>query len=257
MSSSKALPKFQTRKRNQYPCEVAVWCRTSASVARDCALALCQRYKVPSTSITVFIESKDDLPTYMKVLLPGSYHRLVAIGASGFDFINSIHDFYPIGCHLVVLEDSVYDILDVKLGFMKSFVSLLKRGFAECETSGAHLWGLYPGLVYEGMRTTVSYGLKLLHSGLWGCINPGRAVISLHVEGQEMAERCILHWTTFHAVVRLNGYGVKQKTQKRASDTSCIELKSLYPGYILLKESNGGHLSVRLRETKDRVIEST
>lgn len=243
---AKPISKHNTRKRNSFPWEVAVYSTVSAIACRDGILKLLRHYRIPSSKITVFVPAGQE-NQYTTVLKPGTYATVVGATCELNVFIN---DFYAVGTPVIHTRDTVRGFLEVGSRILKSLVGVIQTGFQECEKQGAHLWGLYPHAVGGLLRPTISRDLHPIQGCFWGCISLGSNWISYQVPEQADYERSILYFQRDKAVIRLN-FVAAFCSPNKTSSASKRKMAVLYPDYVRLVTNKKGILEIRLR-TPDR-----
>jgi hypothetical protein len=146
---------------------------------------------------------------------------------------------------------------------LRSLISTIHRGFAECGKAGTALWGVYPVANGYFMKPKVSTDLRYIIGSFWGCINPGLKEIEITTEYKEDYQRSILYYRKFGAVVRLNmvapisAYYTEAGGMQVVSDRKEREEKGArwlvktYPEFAVLNASKkSGYMEVRLKDLR-------
>lgn len=245
MSKQLAKPNFkhQTRKRNSFPWEVAVYSTTSVYACRDLALKVLRHYKVPATKITVFVPDGQK-KQYSAVLKTGTYNSVIETNGSMDVFIN---DHYTVGTPVIYIKDTVRGFLETGSRLLKSLFGVIQTGFQECEKQGAHLWGIYPHAIASLLRPTISKELKAISSCFFGCISLGSQFIQFQVPETAEFERSILFFQRDGVMLRLNFVAAFCSQDGRPNASAKRQLAKVYPDYVRLVNSKKGTLEIRLR----------
>jgi cellulose synthase/poly-beta-1,6-N-acetylglucosamine synthase-like glycosyltransferase len=254
-----------TRKRVQFPYEVAIPSYKRPETLRDKTLKVLASYNIPVAKITVFVADEEQFKIYKETLLPGTYGKLV-VGIVGMGAIrNFISDYYPVGTPIVNIDDDIKGFLEYSASAprkerkLRNLINIITRGFEECKKAEARLWGVYPVANGFFMKPTVSTDLKYVIGSVWGCINPGTREIKITLDDKEDYQRSILYYIADGAVVRLNfvapvsSYykepgGMQEERTKQRVEKSARWLVKHYPDYAKLNPNKkSGYMEVRLR----------
>jgi len=248
-----------------------------AEICRDKTLATLKKMKIPSSKIYVYMANKEEHDEYEKVLVKGTYNKLVV----GFKGIvpqrQFIMDQWPEGKHIVCFDD---DIASIDLTMSKQFKGksleyFFKAAFAECKKQGAYSWGVYP--VYNPFfrkgRSDLSTDLTFLVGAFYGIINrPKLKSIQWDVtknDGQmEDVERTIKYFIEDGVVLRFNKIGFETKYYGKSGGLGTFEerlkpmleaakrLKKAYPEYGELRTKSSGVTDFRLKKLPSRISEA-
>jgi cellulose synthase/poly-beta-1,6-N-acetylglucosamine synthase-like glycosyltransferase len=258
-----------TRKRVAFPYEIAIPSYKRPETLRDKTLMVLKQYRIPANKITVFVANAEQKKLYEATLIPGTYGSLV-VGIVGMGAIrNFITSWYPIGTKIVNIDDDIRGFLEYdasrprKEKPLRSLVSVIKRGFDECEKAGARLWGVYPVANGFFMKPKVSTDLRYIIGSVWGCINPGLKAVKITLDDKEDYQRSILYYKLYGAVVRLNfvapvsSYykepgGMQEERTKQRVEKSARWLVKHYPEFAVLNPSKkSGYMEVRLKDMRE------
>lgn len=268
MSKTLAKP-HMTRKRTTFPYEIAIPSYKRPETLRDKTLTVLKAYRIPAEKITVFVADKEQEKLYKETLKAGTYGNIV-VGIVGMGAIrNFITKYYPIGTQIVNIDDDIKGFLEYdaskprKERPLRSLLAVIKRGFAECEKAGAHLWGVYPVANGFFMKPKVSTDLKYVIGSFWGCINPGIQKVNITLDDKEDYQRSILYYKMDNAVVRLNmvapvtAYykepgGMQEERTAQRVEKSARWLVKEYPEFAVLNPNKkSGFMEVRLRDMRN------
>ena len=261
----------QTRKRVQFPYEVAIPSYKRAETLRDKTLTVLKHYRIPSQKITVFVANKEEEKIYKDTLPAGSYGKIV-VGVKGMhDIRNFITNYYPIGKLIVNIDDDIKGFLEYdaskprKEKPLRSLLSVMKLGFDECKKAGTQIWGVYPVANGFFMKPKVSLDLRYIIGSFWGCINPGLKEMKITTEYKEDYQRSILYYKKFGSVVRLNMVAPISSYYKEAGGMQTVErrreyeedgarwLVKTYPDFAVLNPSKkSGYMEVKLKDLRDK-----
>jgi hypothetical protein len=255
----------QTRKRVQFPYEIAIPSYKRPETLRDKTLKVLAEYNIPAAKITVFLADEEQRQIYKGILRPGTYGKLV-VGIVGMGAIrNFISEYYPIGTMIVNIDDDIKGFLEYspttprKERRLRNLITVIQRGFEECKAAGARLWGVYPVANGFFMKPKISTDLKYIIGSFWGCINPGIREVKITLDDKEDYQRSILYYIADGAVVRLNfvsplsSYykepgGMQEERTKQRVEKSARWLVKKYPEYASLNPNKkSGYMEVRLR----------
>ncbi len=265
---AKTIKKHQTRRKGQFPYEIAIPSYKRAETLRDKTLTVLKGYRIPISKITVFVADKEQEKLYKETLTPGSYGKIV-VGIKGMGAIrNFITEYYPIGTPIVNIDDDIKGFLEYdeskprKEKPLRSLLAVIKQGFKECEKAGARLWGVYPVANGYFMKPKVSTDIRYIIGSFWGCINPGIKVCKITLDDKEDYQRSILYYKADNAVVRLNmvapisSYykepgGMQEERTKQRVESSARWLVKEYPEFAVLNPSKkSGYMEVRLKDMR-------
>jgi hypothetical protein len=229
-------------------------------------------YKIPSERITVFVADAEQEKLYRETLKPGTYGKLV-VGVPGMGAIrNFITKFYSVGTKIVNIDDDIKGFLEYdetrprKEKPLGSLLTMIHRGFQECQKAGARLWGVYPVANGFFMKPKVSTNLRYIIGSVWGCINPGIKVVNITLDDKEDYQRSILYYIADGAVVRLNmvapvsSYykepgGMQEERTKERVESSARWLVKTYPEYATLNPNKkSGYMEVKLKDKTDKTV---
>ena len=244
--------------------EIAIPSYRRAHTLRRKTLSLLREYRIPASSITVFVADRAEKAEYESVLDRKSYGKLV-VGVPGLlPVINFIGRHYGAGARVVCCDDDIGSFVerdDAASNFsrrLKSLKGLIRRGFRECERVGAHLWGVYP--VDNGlfMRRRVTTDLRLIIGHFWGCVlsSPLR-LLPTWLPSKDDYLRTILHFQADGAVVRLNwaaprtrvgaGAGGLNDPSRMRKEAEAVELLvAAYPELVRRARPRGDMAQIRL-----------
>jgi cellulose synthase/poly-beta-1,6-N-acetylglucosamine synthase-like glycosyltransferase len=264
-------PGKATRKNN-FPYEVAIPSYKRHATLKEKTLATLKHYGIPSSKITVFVANKEEEALYKETLKPGTYGKIV-VGVKGMhDIRNFITGYYKVGTKIVNIDDDIKGFLEYDENIkrkekpLRSLISVIKRGFAECEKANTRLWGVYPVANGYFMKPKVSTDIRYIIGSFWGCINPGLNGphgVKVTLDDKEDYQRSILYYKQFGAVVRLNMYapisayykeegGMQEDRTMERVEKSARWIVKEYPEFAVLNPSKkSGYMEVRLKDTRE------
>jgi hypothetical protein len=188
------------------------------AVLKSKTLAVLKKYEIPKEKIYVFVADTEELAAYTEGVGEDVGH--IIVGIRGLVAVrNYIHKYFPKGQRFVSFDDDVTGFIEYVTPkesiVLPSLKETIDRGFAECDKSGAALWGVYPIANAFFMKPKVSYDFKFVIGSFWGCINPGdEIVINIGSGEKEDYQRCILFWIRDKKIVRINNVALKTATYK-------------------------------------------
>lgn len=168
-------------------------------------LSTLQKYKIPSSIITVFVASESQKVLYAQSIPEHSIHEIVVARPGLAEARNFITDYYPEGTKLVMLDDDVTDFVErTEDGRLRELISLsdvINTGFKEAEKTGARLWGVYPVPNGFFMKPTITSDLKFIIGSFFGVINTR---MTLPMSEKEDYIRTLMCYERDGSVVRIN-----------------------------------------------------
>lgn len=218
-------------------------------------LAYLAKTDVDLAKVHVFVSSVEDrieyaahLPEQVKIVYTGPVKDIVAK-------FNLIHNHFPIGTKVLVMEDDV-DLIIKKTG--KNAVApffeltkLMKAGFMHCEIEGTALWGIAPHSNTFYMKAEVSTSFKFIVANVYGFISTRNPALQITLHAKSDYQRSILYFIEYGKVVRINHLGVVTKNYKNAGGLqdadyhhnrqghevlACTYLTARYPHLVVRNE---------------------
>jgi hypothetical protein len=239
-------------------------------ILQEKTLTTLKKYKIPKESIYVFVADEEEHGIYKEFLDPSTYGHLI-VGVPGLANVrNFISNYFPKGKKLVSCDDDIRGFIEfdgTKKRHEKELVSLKKlieRGFKECATHKANLWGLYPSANGFFMKDTVSYDLKFIIGNFFGYINfKDDRKLTVTTGPKDDYERSLLFYKEDGVVVRLNFAAAKtsiyttpgglqdgKRLTRVKKDVSGLLKK--YPDYVVLNPRRKGPFPEILLRNKTR-----
>jgi hypothetical protein len=127
-----------------------------------------------------------------------------------------IEDYFPVGTHIVFLDDDIKSI-DLSLDGTLNLDSFILKAFSDCIYKGSFIWSVYPvfNKYFREKRESVSECLNLLIGAFYGIINrPHEEDLKNQVcitGNKEDVERSILYYKKDGIVLRYNRIGFETK----------------------------------------------
>jgi hypothetical protein len=190
------------------------------------------------------------------LLLPNTYGKIInTVSKTLAEHYTSIQMYYPCGFPIVYIKDNIKCIVELNsfkektVQPLKSFLSLCKKGFVECEKANARLWGTCSS--FSEINDSVTTSLQYISGNIWGSINPGNE-IQITQNSKEDYERSVLYYKKDNAVVRINTVVVLNciETQDTVSAEKAVKyMVQKYPEYISVKKSNP--FEIQMKESKE------
>jgi len=259
---SKVITHSQTRKRIFIPWHIAILATSTPTILRHGTLSFLKHYCIPSSLITIFVESKNDYDKYKAQLSKGSYGTIctsstssTTLGIGGL--LTTVYSYYKVGAPLIICRDSITEMIEycpgspTKAQKVGNFIKCMETLFQTCQKEGSMLWGLYHIANGLYLQPTIIKTLKWISGGLWGCFNPGDVFgkIQLKTENCPEFEVVLQNWKLFKTMVRWNGLSVIWNRPKQC-DTELKKLAEEYPKLVKLEEKNG-HINLII-QSNDR-----
>lgn len=212
----------KTRKRKAgVDYVIAIPSYKRADAIKTKTLAVLQHYKISPSKIHIFVADEDEAQIYRKALDPGTYAKIIVAVKGGAPARNFITNYFPIGKKIVCFDDDLTSLIEYDESTprherpLRSLEAVIQRGFAECETHGCRLWGVYPSANGFFMKDTVSTDLKFIHGCCFGIVNPGLKQLRLPGNGEkDDYYRSLRMFELDGCVVRLNFVAPKTSVYK-------------------------------------------
>lgn len=179
-------------------------------------LAVLERYGIPKEKIVLIVANEAQKEAYK---VHESRVAEIRVGVLGYHNVhNFILDSFPLGAHLVCMDDDVTQFVhkgaDDKLATLPCLHTVIQSGFAECEKQGAILFGVAPVPNGFFMKHGISTNLKFIVGTFWGIINPTSAIIKLHFSEKADYHRTLQAFKHSHSVIRFNDVSLKSAYYK-------------------------------------------
>lgn len=163
---------------------------------------------------------------------------------------NFIIDYFPIGTHILFIDDDVSAIgrkNEDKIELVHNLPELVEQWFELCEKRGVQLWGLYP--VWNGyyMKNNWSRGLHYILGNFYGQINSQRFKCQ-YEHGEDYARSLKEFYDNPNGTIRFNAYAAKSRgfTGKGGMNSpefnrianvlpSLVRLQQEYPNNVIIK----------------------
>ena len=255
-----------------YNYQVAVPSYKRAETFRDKTCALLERHDVDPARVTLFTASEEEMEKYKVALKKTKYaHGFnFAVGKPGMGAIrNYIQTYYPEGTHVMNLDDDLSDVMekisDKKMEPLKDGTfqeKVVARGFEECHSNGANLFGVYAAANAMFMKHRVAVGLYYCIGSCFGLITRHDDDLRVTLDDKEDFERTLQHFVKDGCVVRLDDITVKSKyytedggmqvtrTTDRIRESAEI-LAARYPNLCsMYTRETTGHAELRHRAPK-------
>jgi len=212
-------------------------------------LKLLQQHNINSNIINIFVADQTEYDNY-KTQIPATLYGELIIGELGLkNQRNFISNYYPIGTHIVQMDDDVEKIVELqtngatksgrkstksihilnkqlqthkhsqlkpnkKTNKVKPISNLdmfIKQAFALCTATGAFLWGVYPLANPYFMTNTITTDLRFIVGPFWGMINRHDEHFTLTIDEKENTQRTLQFYTHDGLVIRFNNVGIQTK----------------------------------------------
>jgi hypothetical protein len=222
---AKVIAKKDPKRKEYFPYEVCISVKSKENPVqlRDTTLMICKAYRIPASKITIKLAEKSQEAEFRKILLPGTFGKLVVA--------NSAYELFPVGTRCIFLSSCLtgifqYDAEGKKPA--KSLLEIFRLGFQECQTRECSLWTTTKS---NSLKSSISTSLKQISSILYGCILTG---IDSHLDPEEEIERSILYYHLDTCIVKLNMFSATSCKLKKIVQSDIKNLQLQYPNYILI-----------------------
>jgi hypothetical protein len=254
---------------------VAIPSYKRAATLKKKTISLLQRQNIDKDRIYIFVADEEEKELYTAEL--PEYYREIVVGVVGMGAIrNFITDYFPEGQRIFHIDDDIdrFNLLTrekVKKEEIKAesrpfqpdeLHQAICHGFKECDETGFGLWGIYPAPNDYFMRTNVTYDLRYIPGGYWGCVNSKS--IRITMDDKEDFERSIKFYLKDGGVVRVQyvcaftrcykqpGGMQITRTKQRVLESAEL-LATRYPEHAKLNlKKKSGYAEVRLRDSSDK-----
>lgn len=165
----------------------------------------------PPGEVDLFLSDKEDESAYWDV----PCRKIITHCRTVREKFNFIHNHYPVGERVFVMEDDVRLVRGLARGrndklLLNSLVEFVQHGFAETPHGG--LWGIAPhdNAFYFSHRITRT--LKLIVAHAFGFVSTHDNELEVHCETKTDYERTCRYFIRYGEVVRLDWVGVKTRS---------------------------------------------
>lgn len=197
--------------------QIAIPSYKRASLCNNKTLAFLQREGIDKQRIHVFV-ADDEYDEYLATLHNDRYNKLL-IGAVGLvGQREKIEEYFAKDECILFLDDDLEGInMELSCFYGVSLNEFILAGFAECRSSGANIWGVYPvnNNFFMETRPDVNYNLSYICGNFYGLINRKlpelRLTITRENGNKEDVERTLLYWKTDNKLVRFERVSTKTK----------------------------------------------
>lgn len=226
---AKVIAKKEPKRKEYFPYELCIPIKSNENPVqlRDTTLMICKAYRIPASKITIKLAEKSQEAEFRKVLLPGTFGKLVVA--------NSAYELFPVGTRCIFLSSCLtgifqYDPEGKKPA--KSLLEIFRLGFQECQTRECSLWTTAKS---SSLKSSISTSLKQISSILYGCILTG---IDSNLDPEEEIERSILYYHADKCIVKLNMFAGTSCKLKKIVQSDIKTLQIQYPEYIYMVDDH-------------------
>ena len=255
----KSIPIQHTRRKNLFPYEIAIPCFNAPEIVNSKTLVLCRAYGIPSTKITLFVETKEKEILLKQQISRKLYGRVVVSQNGISETYTYIYQFYPPGTQVVCMYEECmwfieYDPERPTRGRpLRSLLRMFRQGFEACTKAKTIFWGIYPIAEAEyfkkhPIQTTLCY----TSPAIWGIQIPFCQLPIVSSSTLHHYERILQLYTQYNSIIRLNHVACRYtpQTSEPVSKYDVEALLKKYPEYITLEGTTSIHLRLHDR-TKD------
>lgn len=176
-----------------------------SELIRGLTLKMLEENKVDLRDVDVFVSSKQEAAAYANVLGPANLVYVKPLKGIVEKF-NFIHNYYPVGEHVVFVEDDIAELkIKTSENRLEKFVhlkSMAEIAFIDCRDKGTALWGISSNANPFYMKAGTSVGFKFVVANLFGFISTRDKFLQISQECKSDYERTLLYFTKYRAVVR-------------------------------------------------------
>lgn len=239
--------------------EIAIPSYQRAKKLRDKTLSWLHDEHMPSDRITVFVASEDEKKEYEKVLVGGTYGRLI-VGVPGLpQQLTFIRQYYQQGTRILRIDD---DVRSVKLLTPRPFAGIADQLFEMCIQEGATLWSIYPVNNLYFCKERVLIGKVYCCGCLNGFINDPSLVVAdvASVEDKWLSLTC---WLQDGKTLRYEGAcpdttylasgGLAEYRKTKPTSIDAQKCYELFPTHCELRVKNPEWTDVNWRTVRQGV----
>ena len=250
----KSIPIPLTRRKIQFPYEIAIPCFQDPGIVVSKTLVLCRAYGIPSTKITIFVESKEREQQFKLILPRKTYGRIVVANPGIAATYTYIFQFYPPGTQVVCMyEDCLwfleYDSESPTKGRpLRSLLLVIRQGFEACIKAKTIFWGIYPIADAQYFKKqSIQTSLCYTSPAIWGLQIPFHPLPSIHSNIVHHYERILNIYSEYQLIIRLNHVSCSytSHTSPTVPKVDIEELLRKYPDYISIEYGTHPHLRLQ------------
>ena len=250
----KAIPIQLTRRKIQFPYEIAIPCFQEPAIVLSKTLVLCRAYGIPNSKITLFVESKEREHEFKLGLPRKTYGRIVVATSGVAATYTYIFQFYPPGTQVVCMyEDCLwfleYDSDSPTRGRpLRSLLLILRQGFEACIKGKTIFWGIYPIADAQYFKKqNIQSSLCYTSPAIWGIQIPFHSLPSLQSNVVHHYERILAIYKEYQSIIRLNHVSCSytSHTSSTVPKFDIEELIKKYPDYISIEVGTHPHLRLQ------------
>ena len=211
------------------------------NIIQSKTLSLLKRHNIESNKINIFVANEEQKQLYISQI-PRELYGNIIVGVLGLkNQRNFIMDYYPVGMHIVQMDDDIDKIMELVRKPLKSSThntrnsnknmnkrktsirtlkpisdldGFIREAFRICMVRGIYLWGVYPLANERFMFPRMTTDLRFIVGPFWGIVNRHLPELKLTIDEKENAERTLQHYTIDHSVLRFNYVGIQTRYYK-------------------------------------------
>jgi hypothetical protein len=247
----KSIPIQHTRRRIQFPYEIAISCFQEPAVVLAKTLVLCRAYGLPASKITLFVETKEREHEFKVGLPRKTYGRIVVANPGIAAMYNYIVQFYPPGTQVVCMYEDCLWFLEYNADAptrgspLRSLLGIFRQGFEACMKAKTIFWGIYPIADPQYFKKQSLQGsLCYTSPALWGLQIPFHSLIPIRSNIVYHYERILGIYKEYQTIIRMNHVACKYSSHA-ANSVPKVDIDWLlqeYPDYISLEQATHVHL---------------
>ena len=234
--------KLTTTKLTTSKYIIAIPSYKRSTLIQSKTLKTLHRHGIQASKINIFVANDDEYKIY-KTAIPKQLYNNLIIGEIGLkNQRNFISNYYPVGTHIVELDDDIDDIIQLHtrtkqpkqlltqkqlqsvsspLGKSANYTTpinnldlFIKKAFKLCSAKQAYLWGVYPVSNPYFMTDTVTTDLRFIVGPMWGIINRHSDDLILTMDEKENTQRTLQYYVKDSTVIRFNNISIITKYYK-------------------------------------------
>lgn len=218
----------------------------------------------------IFLSDKNQAREYEKEIKPIRGLRVIPPDAP-IDYtqkLNWIHNYYPVGSRVVVIEDDISCIVKPKGNKLVvcnlEFPILCQIGFDNCIANGNNLWGIYPSSSAMYMKDRITINQVFIPGFVYGFVSTHDESLAVTLPVKQDYERSAKYIMRYGSVTRLDGYSVRTNSytakgglqelgviRKQQEEFAVSQLLENYP-FLFLRNyrRNSKYPEIKMRATR-------
>tara|TARA_B110000971_G_scaffold20428_1_gene18661 strand:+ start:6429 stop:7124 length:696 start_codon:yes stop_codon:yes gene_type:complete len=209
--------------------------------------------KISPSLINLIVHNEKQKQMYSEGIPREYYNKIIVTDRDKgiYGQMNWVFEHYPLGKHILKLDDDISSILKLKGDkLIKSYdlKNIIDKGFKLCEKNGLKLWGIYPTPNPYFMTSQKDYTLDLrfIVGALMGVINE-KITINLAVKIKGDYDYAVKSYLNNGGIVRLNRTAFKYDIAKNEG----VRISTMVSDAKILAKSYPNMISMNKRRNNE------